>query len=99
MITERIGLLAFVEAKPNRVQDVETFLSSALSLAQAEPNTARWYAFRIDATRFAIFDTFADEAGRQEHLTGQIAQQLFAHADALFAKAPQVEFVDLLAVK
>lgn len=98
-VTERIGLLAVLEAKPDRVPEVEAFLTSALSLAQAEPQTVRWYALRLDDTRFAVFDTFADEAGRKAHLAGQIARDLFAHADTLLATPPHVEFIDLLAVK
>lgn len=46
-----------------------------------------------------IFDTFADEAGREAHLNGEIAKALMAHADDLLAVPPVIEKVDLLAVK
>ena len=96
---ERVGVLAVLEAKAGRAHDVETFLKSSLSLAQAEPKTLRWYAVRLDDVRFAIFDTFADDAGLKEHLSGEIARGLFAQADALFAKPPQIDLVEVLASK
>ena len=96
---ERIGVLVVLEAKTGKESEVEEFLKSALPLAQAEAKTLRWYALWLDNTRFAIFDTFTDETGRSEHLSGQIAQELFARADALFAKAPQVDLLEILAAK
>ena len=33
--------------------------------------------------KYGIFDTFADESGRNAHLTGEIAKALFAKADDL----------------
>ena len=45
----------------------------------------------------AIFDTFANEAGRNAHLTGEIAKALTARASELFAVPPQVEKVEVLA--
>jgi quinol monooxygenase YgiN len=59
----------------------------------------RWYALRLDQTRFAIFDTFADAQGRDEHLNGEIARQLFARASELFTSAPTVSLVDIVATK
>lgn len=96
---ERVGVLAVLEAKAGRAHDVESFLKSALPLAQAETKTLRWYAVRLDAVRFAIFDTFADEDGLKAHLAGEIARELFAQADALFAKPPQIDVVEVLASK
>ena len=96
---EQIGILAILHAKPGREHDVEAFLKSAQPLAQSEAPTLRWYALRIDDARFAIFDTFADEAGRQAHVAGEIARQLFAAAVELLAAPPSIEFVDIIASK
>jgi hypothetical protein len=41
--------------------------------------------------------TFANEAGRNAHLTGEIAKALGARASELFALSPQVEKVEILA--
>jgi len=96
---ERLAILAIVEAKPGKEQDVETFLKSALPLAQAETGTVRWYALKLGPSRFGIFDTFADQKGRDAHLGGEIAKALFAKADELFAKPPAIEQPEILAAK
>lgn len=96
---ETLALLARVEAKPGKEQQAADFLKSALTLAEAEPGTIRWYALQIGPSTFGIFDTFADEAGRDAHLSGEIAKALMAHADELLTAAPVIEKVDLLAVK
>ena len=96
---EKFALLARVEAKAGKEQDVENFLKSALPLAQAEPNTKRWYALKLGPSTFGIFDTFENESGRDEHLSGEIAKALMANASELLAKDPVIEKVELLAVK
>jgi quinol monooxygenase YgiN len=96
---EKFALLARVEAKPGKEAAVEAFLKSALPLAEAEPDTARWYGLKINENTFGIFDTFKTEDGRKAHLQGKIAEALMANAAELLAKDPVIEFVDLLAVK
>jgi quinol monooxygenase YgiN len=96
---EKFALLGTLQAKPGQEQTVEEFLKSAQPLAQAEPGTIRWYAFKTGPDTFGIFDTFADEAARDAHLTGEIAQALMANADALLAVPPKIEKLDLLAIK
>jgi len=95
----KYALLARVEAKPDKAADVEAFLKSALSLAQAEPGTRSWYAWKIDAVTFGIFDTFDDEAGRTAHLSGEIPKALMANAATLLAKPPVIEQLTVLAEK
>ena len=95
----KYALLARVEAKPGMESTVENFLKSALPLAQAEPATRSWYAWKIDATTFGIFDTFDDEAGRSAHLAGEIAKALMANAATLLAKPPVIEMLEVLAAK
>ena len=48
---------------------------------------------------FGVFDAFADEAGRQAHLSGPIAAALMANAAALLASPPNIEKINLLAAK
>ncbi len=95
----KYALLARVEAKPGREADVENFLISALPLAQGEPATRTWYAWKIDARTFGIFDTFDDEAGREAHLSGEIAKALMANAADLLSKPPVIEKLEVLAAK
>ena len=96
---ETLGILALVEAKPGKEKDVEAFLKSALPLAKGEAQTVRWYALKLGPSKFGIFDTFASQAGRDAHLNGEIAKALFAKADELLVKPPEVHQPEVLAVK
>ncbi len=92
-------MLARVEAKPGKEHDVEQFLKSALPLAEEEKDTISWYALKIGPSTFGIFDTFNDEQGREAHLSGKIAAALMEHAGELLSSPPQIEKVELIAVK
>ena len=93
---EAIGLLVTLEARAGKEAAAEAFLRSAQPLALDEKGTLKWYAFRLGPRKFGIFDTFANEAGRNSHLTGEIAKALGARASELFAASPQVEKVEIL---
>lgn len=95
----KVALLVRVEAKPGKEADVERFLREALPLANQEESTPVWFAVRMGPSTFGIFDAFNDDAARKAHLAGPIAAALMANASELFTKAPQIEEVDLLAVK
>jgi len=94
---EAIGLLVRLEARSGKEADAEAFLKSAQPLARDEQGTLKWYAIKLGPGKFGIFDTFANEAGRNAHLTGEIAKALGARTDELFAVPPQVEKVEVLA--
>jgi quinol monooxygenase YgiN len=94
---EAIGLLVTLEARAGKEADAEAFLKSAQPLALNEKGTLKWYAIKLGPRRFGIFDTFANEAARNAHLTGEIAKTLTARANELFAVSPQVEKVEILA--
>lgn len=96
---EKLGILAVLEAKPGKEREVENFLKSALALAERERETVSWYALKLGPSRFGIFDTFADQSGRDAHLSGEIAKALFAHADELLASPPQIDQPEILAAK
>ena len=96
---DKFALLVLLEAKPGKEQELEKFLKSAQPLAMRESSTTSWYAVKLGPAKFGIYDTFKDEAGRNAHLGGEIAKALFAKADELLAKAPQVEKLDILAEK
>jgi len=94
---EAIGLLVTLEARTGKEAEAEALLKSAQSLALNEKATLKWYAIKIGPGKFGIFDTFANEAGRNAHLTGEIAKALTDRAGELFAVPPQVEKVEVLA--
>ncbi|EYF02815.1 putative quinol monooxygenase [Chondromyces apiculatus] len=95
----RLGLLARLEAKAGKEEDVARFLAGALPAAEGEPGTSVWFAFRVGPSTFGIFDTFPDEAARKAHLSGPIATALLAKASELLAAAPVIEPVALTAGK
>jgi len=95
----KVGIVALLEAKPGKEEEVANLLRGAQALATQEAGTVTWYAFRSGPTSFGIFDTFADDAGRDAHLSGQIAAALMARAPDLLAQPPDIRKVDLLAAK
>ncbi len=95
----KVGLYVRLEAKSGKEADVEAFLRSGLALVEQEPGTTAWFAIRMGASTFGIFDAFPDEAGRQAHLAGRVAAALMAKAPELLAKPPNIEKIDVLAAK
>ncbi|MEO5570647.1 MAG: antibiotic biosynthesis monooxygenase [Bacteroidia bacterium] len=96
---EKLALLATLQAKPGKEMEVEKFLKNGLELVQQEPKTNHWFAFKTADGKYGIFDTFNDESGRDAHLNGKVAEALMAKASELFSSAPQIEKVELVAVK
>lgn len=96
---DKFALWAQLEAKPGKEMEVEAFLKSAQPMAMEESGTTTWYALKIGPGKYGIFDTFADEKARTAHLNGDIAKALFAKAADLFAKAPEIDKPEILAVK
>ena len=95
----KLGVLALLEAKPDRAGELKEFLIGGKALVDQEPGTRTWYAFQIDDTHFGIFDTFGDEDARQAHLNGAIPAALAEAGPNLLAKDPELDTIDLLAVK
>ena len=94
-----VGLLLRLEAKPGKESAVEEFLKGGLEIVNQEPATTAWFAIRLGPSTFGIFDVFPDEAGRDAHLSGQVAAALQEHGGDLLAEAPTIEKVDVLAAK
>ena|SRR5579859_7617285 len=96
---DQFAIWAHLEAKPGKEQEVAAFLKSALPLAQGEAGTTTWYAVQLSPSTFGIYDTFPTEADRNAHVGGPIAKALFAKADELLAKAPEINMLTILASK
>ena len=95
----KFALFARLEAKPGKESEVQKFLEAGLAMARDEKTTPIWFALRLSPSTFGIFDAFEDEAGRQAHLTGPIAQALMAKAPELFASPPSIEPIEVLGLK
>jgi len=94
-----VGLVVKLTAKPEMADEVASFLSGALDLANQEPGTPVWMALRTDASTFWIIDAFPSDTERQTHLSGPIAEALFANADRLLSAPPEVHMSEVLAIK
>lgn len=93
------SLVVKLVAKPERAEDVAAFLAGALPLAEDEDFTPVWFALRADKTTFYIVDAFASAEDRGKHVDGPIAAALMSKAEELFAEAPSIAPVDILAAK
>jgi quinol monooxygenase YgiN len=95
----KLGLLALLEAKPDKGDDLGAFLKSGRALAVAEEGTVTWYAFKINDSTYGIFDTFETEDARNAHLNGEIPKALGEVAPELLAKDPDIRTIEILAAK
>jgi quinol monooxygenase YgiN len=92
------GLLVELEAARDQETSVELFLEDALPMVRTEPGTVAWFAVQFRRYHYGIFDAFPDEGARERHLRGPVALALAERA-ALFARAPVIHPVDILAAK
>ena len=95
----KLGLVAFLEAKPGKGDDLADFLRSGRELAVGEEGTVTWYAFKVSDTTYGIFDTFDDEEARQAHLNGEIPKALAQVGPELLGSDPDIRPVEIVAVK
>ena len=98
-MTVTLGILALLEARAGKGDELAAFLKAGRELAVAEEGTVTWYAFKISDTSYGIFDTFATGDARTAHINGQIPAALAEVSADLLARAPDIQPVSLLAVK
>ena len=98
-MTDTLGILALLEAKAGKGDELAAFLKAGRDLAVAEEGTVTWYAFKISDTSYGIFDTFATDDARTAHINGQIPAALAQVSADLLARAPDIQPVNLVAVK
>jgi quinol monooxygenase YgiN len=91
-----VGLFIRVEAKPDKVPEVEATLKSVVDLVRAEGKAVVWFGLRLGPTSFAIYDAFANDADRQAHLEAN-GPALRAAGAELFVEPPTIEHVDIVA--
>jgi len=97
----KYALWVMLKAKPGKEADVEAFLKQGAEMSKGEPKTVSWYGVKVAPGIYGVFDTFDDEAGREAHLSGEIAKALMAKAPELFANANEltIEKMEILADK
>jgi quinol monooxygenase YgiN len=95
----KFAIYVSLKAKPGKEKDVEAFLKQGAEMSKAEAGTVSWYGLKETEGHYSVFDTFNDEKGRDAHLNGEIAKALMAKANELFAEAPRINKIDILADK
>src|SRR5881396_3807617 len=85
------ALFVRLEAKPGKENEVAKLLRDGQGLVQQEPATIASFGIRLGLTTLAIFDAFADDAGRDAHLSGKVAKALMQKAPELLAEPPKIE--------
>ena len=98
-MTVTLGILALLEARAGKGEQLAAFLKAGRELAVAEQGTVTWYAFKISDTSYGIFDTFATDDDRTAHINGQIPAALAQVSAGLLAREPDIRPVNVLAVK
>jgi quinol monooxygenase YgiN len=94
----KFGLLATLEAKPGKGEELAAFLKQGRALAAAEVGTVTWYAFKLSDTTYGVFDSFETEDARQAHLEGELPRAIGQVAGELLATDPDIRPVDIVAV-
>ena len=93
------AIWVMLKAKPGKEGEIEAFLAQGATMSHDEPDTVTWYGVKMAPGVYGVFDTFDDEAGRDAHLSGEIAKALMAKASDLFSNQLQIEQMEILAAK
>ncbi|HAY47704.1 hypothetical protein [uncultured Thalassospira sp.] len=106
LYSAKTATFIMIEAAPGQSDQLAALLRAAGPIvAKTEPGTLFWAGLQIDKTTFAIFDIFADEAGRAAHFDGQVAGLLMEKSGDLVrggwtdGVVANVRNYDILAIK
>ena len=86
-------------AKPETADEVATFLTEAITLANGEAGTLVWFSVRSDQTTFWVFDAFPSEADLQVHGAAPFADALRKNTERWFVSPPEVSISTVLGAK
>ncbi len=95
----KCALYVRLKSKAGKESEVEAFLKQGAQMAAEESGTVSWFGLKEGEGRYAVFDTFDDEQGRDAHLSGEIAKALMASAEELFSEPPQIHKIEVVATK
>ena len=101
MAAPEIGILALIEAKPGKGPDLHALLKIG-ARGWRSPSRARSTGLpsRSATTTYGIFDTFDSTRTRGSRTsTARSPRPWPAHGDEILAKEPDIQTVDIVAVK
>ncbi|MEO1012901.1 MAG: hypothetical protein AAFX53_16500 [Bacteroidota bacterium] len=85
-LPDRVAKAMFVRFTANKGKEeelAEFLFNGAAIIEETEPKTLYWYALQINDNTFAVIDFFADQAGIDAHLSGDVAVALSEKASEL----------------
>jgi hypothetical protein len=94
-MTATVGVLARFEFQPGFDDEVSRFFADGRTIVEGQPETTGWYAFRVNATTYGAFATFAGEADR-DALLAVGGPKLSASAADLFVAPPTFDKIDIV---
>jgi quinol monooxygenase YgiN len=96
---DRFAVWATMEAREGKEAEARAFLEEAARRLETEPGTTSFRAMQIGPRTFSIFNTFADEAALQAHVTGAVAAWVQAQNPALFTGPYAITRCEVFAAK
>lgn len=94
-----VALWVQLEIKNGKEAEIETLLRECRDIAIKEKGTFSWYALKLGATSYGIFETFKTNKERESHLAGEMAKKLEQKGQELLQKPPTIERIDVIASK
>ena len=82
------GLVAFLEAKPDKAEELGAFLQQGRELAAAEEGTVTWYAFRVSETTFGIFEPSRPRTAARRMSTARSPRRSVGSAEICWRRTP-----------
>ena len=82
---DAFSVWATMQARRGREADARAFLREATRrITDGEPGTTSFHALDLGEGRFAIFNTFANQAALEAHVGGETAAWVMAMNEELF---------------
>lgn len=95
-----LAVWATMQAKAGREDDARAFLAEAnRRITEEEPGTTRFHAMDLGDGKFAIFNTFVDEAAFLTHVQGPVAAWVQATNPELFTEPYAITRASIFARK
>lgn len=96
---DQFAVWATMEAREGQEAAAREFLIEAARRLESEPGTTSFRAMQLSEREYAIFNSFADEAALQAHVTGPVAAWVQANNDALFTAPYAISRCQVFAAK
>lgn len=98
-MSDRFAVWATMEAREGKEEEARAFLVEAARRLEAEPGTTSFRAMQIGPGTFAIFNSFANEAALQAHVTGEVAAWVQGQNPLLFTAPYAITKCEVFAAK